>query len=134
MDRPKVGLGVIVLKDGRVLLHKRKGAHGSGKWSFPGGHLEGGESFEECAARETMEEAGISIKNIKFFTATNDIMKEDDKHYITIFVTCELDKGVPKVMEPERCEKWEWFDWNKLPEPLFMPVVNLKKSGLNPVN
>ena len=39
-DRSKVGIGVIVLKDGKVLLGKRKNAHGEGSWSFGGGHLE----------------------------------------------------------------------------------------------
>ncbi len=42
--RPKVGLGVLIFKDGKVLLGKRKGAHGEGTWCPPGGHLEFGET------------------------------------------------------------------------------------------
>lgn len=80
---PRVGLGVCIVKDNKVLLGKRKNAHGDGSWCFPGGHLEFGESYEECAQRETFEEVGVSIKNIQFVTATNDLFPEEDKHYIT---------------------------------------------------
>ncbi len=131
---PKVGVGVCIMKENKVLLGKRKGAHGSGSWSFPGGHLEFNESWEECAARETLEETGIKIKNIRFGTVTNDIFKKENKHYITIFMLAELDCGEVKIMEPEKCEKWEWFDWGSLPQPLFVPLQNLLKENYNPLN
>ena len=132
MDKkPKVGVGVIVIKDNKVLLGKRKGSHGEGSWCFPGGHLEFNESLENCAKREVLEETGIKIKNIRFETITNDIFKEEGTHYITIFMLCEYDSGESKVMEPEKCEKWDWFEWNSLPEPLFLPVQNLLKKGYN---
>ena len=51
MKRPRVGLGVFVKKEGKVLVGERKGSHGAGTWALPGGHLEGGESFEECCKR-----------------------------------------------------------------------------------
>ena len=56
---PKVGLGCFILKDGKFLLMKRKGAHGAGTWGLVGGHLEFGESYADCAQREAEEEAGI---------------------------------------------------------------------------
>ncbi len=124
-NRPRVGVGVVVIKDGKVLLGKRKNAHGEGSWSFPGGHLEFNESWEDCASRETMEETGITIKNICFGTATNDIFHKENKHYITIVMLSEYDSGEVKIMEPEKCEKWEWFLWSQLPEPLFIPIQNL---------
>jgi len=132
--RPRVGLGAIVIKDNKVLLHKRKAIHGCGTWCFPGGHLEFNESFKDCARRETLEEAGIEIKNIKFATATNDFHKNEDKHYVTIFVTAEYESGEVRVMEPDKCEKWEWFSWDSLPSPLFLAVENLLKQGFNPFN
>ena len=61
---PKVGVGVMIIKNGKVLFHKRKGSHGDGEYAWPGGHLEYMESFEDCVRREVYEEAGIEIKNI----------------------------------------------------------------------
>ena len=63
-ERPKVGVGVIVLSNGRVLFGKRKGAHGTGCWATPGGHLEFGETVEECAKRELLEETGLKATSV----------------------------------------------------------------------
>lgn len=119
MDKkfPKVGIGVLVFKDGKVLLGKRKGSHGAGEYSGTGGHLEYGESLEECAKRETLEEAGINIKNLKFFCLSN--IKEYSKHYVDIGFTAEWESGEPQVLEPEKLESWGWYDLDHLPKPLF---------------
>lgn len=58
----------------------------TGTWALPGGHLEFGESFETCAVRETLEETGLNIKDVRFLTATNSVMTAEDKHYVTIFM------------------------------------------------
>ena len=55
---------------------------------FPGGHLEKGEGIFDCARRETLEETGLEVKDLKFVTITNDIFEAENKHYITIFVSC----------------------------------------------
>lgn len=130
--RPKVGVGVIVIKDSKVLLGKRKGAHGEGSWAFPGGHLEFNESLEECANREVMEETGITIKNIRKVTYTNDIFPAEGKHYITCYVKADYDSGEVQIMEPNKCEEWRWFEWNKFPEAIFIPLQNLLKENINP--
>ena len=129
-NRPKVGVAVIIKKDGEVLLGKRKNIHGDGTWCFPGGHLEFSEEIKECAKRETEEETGIQIKNLQVVSFTNDIFK--DKHYITIFVVADHDHGEARVMEPEKCEQWQWFEWKDMPHPLFLPVQNLLKQNFNP--
>jgi len=84
--------------------------------------------------REVKEETGITIKNIRFSTATNDIFQAEEKHYITIFMLTDYDAGEAKVVEPEKCEKWEWFQWDQLPQPLFVPIQNLLKTGYKPIN
>ncbi len=126
--RPLIGVAAIVIKDNKVLLGKRKKAHGAGTWAFPGGHLEYKESIEACAKREVFEETGIHIKNIRCGTFTNDIFPKDQKHYVTLFVISEYDTGVLELKEPEKCEKWDWFHWNELPEPKFLPLENLLKQ------
>jgi 8-oxo-dGTP diphosphatase len=130
--RPLIGVAAIVLKDNKVLLGKRKNAHGAGTWAFPGGHLEYKESIEACAKREVFEETGIHIKNIRYGTFTNDIFREDQKHYVTLFVISEYDAGDLELKEPEKCEKWDWFLWNELPEPKFLPLKNLLKQTFTP--
>lgn len=132
MDKPRVGVGVIVRKDNKVLLGKRVSSHGSGTWSFPGGKLDLWENPEQCAIRETQEETGLKIKNLKQSIFTNDIFKEENKHYITLFFIADYDGGEAKVMEPDKCEKWDWFEWSKLPEPLFSPIKNYLEQGFSP--
>jgi 8-oxo-dGTP diphosphatase len=128
--RPKVGVGVVVIKGGKILLGKRKGAHGSGSWSPAGGHLEFGESLEACAKRELLEGTGLKALSFQLGPWTNDVF-EEGKHYITLFVFVHDFEGEPQPMEPEKCESWHWFDWNALPSPLFSPVSSLiKKMGL----
>jgi len=70
-----------------------------GTMQCPGGHLEYGESFAECARREVLEETGLEVGNFKFLVATNDVFSEG-KHYITIFVACSI---VGENKEPKVC-------------------------------
>lgn len=125
--RPKVGLGVIIQKDGKILLGKRKNSHGAGEWSLPGGHLEFNESWEDCAMREVREEVGIEIGNIRFFRATNDLFPKEDKHYITLFMQADYVSGEVVNKEPDKAEDWKWFNWDTecMPSPLFTPLSNL---------
>lgn len=126
---PKVGVGVYVFnaKD-EILIGKRKSKHGQDMWSPPGGHLEMGESFIDCAIRETKEETGVEISDIDFWGVTNDVFA--DKHYVTIHLKAIHKSGVPEVREPDKFEKWEWRIINNLPPEgeLFLPVVNFLKQ------
>ena len=102
-ERPKVGIGVLIFKEGKVLLGKRKNAHGEGEYAGTGGHLENLESFADCAKRETLEETGIEIDNVRFLCVTN-LRKYAPKHYIDIGVTADWKSGEPQVLEPEKVE------------------------------
>lgn len=84
INRPKVGVGVLIINDSKMLLGKRKNSHGQGTWAPPGGHLEFGETLEECAKRELLEETGLIAESVKKLWFTNDIHLQEDKHYITI--------------------------------------------------
>lgn len=135
MQRPVVGLAVIVKKNNRVLVGKRRNIIGHGQWGFPGGHLEHGESLKNAVRRELMEEAGIKIKNIQFQAVTNDIRKDLPSHYITLFFTADYVSGNVRNLEPHKCEGWEWVEWSFLissQKDLFLPMQNLLKQNFNP--
>lgn len=66
-----------------------KGSHGAGTYALPGGHLEFGETFEECAHREVMEETGLKLTDVHFAWACNTIYDEK-AHYVTIFMRASL--------------------------------------------
>ncbi len=136
MSRPTAGLGVIILKEDKVLLGKRRGNHGSSTWCFPGGHIEYFETLEQCALREVKEETDLCIALIDEYpiAATNNRFPEENRHTVTLFLRAKYIQGEPKIMEPDKCEQWGWFQWNNFPSPLFVPVDELKKQGYNPFN
>jgi len=130
---PKVGVGIMIFKDGKVLVAKRKGSHGKGEYSFPGGHLEYMESFEQCARREIREECGIEIQNIRFLCLAN-ITKYNPKHYVHIGLAADWESGEPRVLEPDRNDAWGWYDINNLPEPFFeMAKIQVKAFQTNQI-
>lgn len=128
-DIPRVGVGlaVFIWRDGKFIMSRRKGSHGSGTHSVPGGHIEFGESWAETAAREAAEEVGVTITNVRYIATTNDIMTADGKHYVSIWVEADWTGGEPQIMEPDKVEQIEWRDFHDLPSPLFEPCwTNLR--------
>jgi len=130
--RPRIGVGVLVEKQGKVLLGKRKGSHGAFTWGAPGGHLELGEKVEECAKRELLEETGLKAVAVTLGPWVEDVMENGKKHYITLFVKIDQFEGELQLLEPDKCEGWEWFSWDQLPHPLFPPLVSYLKLGRVP--
>jgi 8-oxo-dGTP diphosphatase len=128
----RVGVSVCIRLDGKTLMGLRKGSHGAGTWSFPGGHQEYGEHPSETAAREVWEETGLKIdlKHMRQLDWTNDHFEDIGQHYITIYYSVDLDgldyDGKLRVMEPTKCERWEWLE--EPPDKLFLPIRNLLKQ------
>lgn len=128
--RVGVGVGLILIKGGRVLLGKRhsdpkkarSALRGEGTWTLPGGKLDFGEDFETGAARELEEETGIALppSSLRVFCISND--KIDEAHFVTIgLYSAEEPGGEPRVAEPDKITEWRWFPLERLPEPLFFP-------------
>lgn len=109
------------------LMGKRKGSHGAGSWSFPGGHIDPGENIVDCAKREILEETGLEINNLAALKITCDHFKKEDLKYITYFIVADIVGNTdPQLLEPDKCEGWEWL--TELPEPLFLPIKNFQKQ------
>ena len=136
MDRPMVGVGVIIRHRNRVLIGKRLCKHANGLYGFPGGHMEMFESFAQCARREMVEEVGSSIQTTEpeFWTVANTMFREENKHYIVPFVVCDYISGVIENAEPDKCEGWEWASWFNLPRPLMPGIISLLNRNMNPFN
>jgi 8-oxo-dGTP diphosphatase len=137
--KPKigVGVGVMIIRDGQVLLGKRNpdpvkassALHGEGTWTMPGGKVHFGETFEEAGIREVGEETGLKASNLKVISLSNDLAS--DAHFATVGLLCDDFEGEPKTMEPEVIIEWDWFDLNNLPSPLFPPSQKIINNFVN---
>jgi 8-oxo-dGTP diphosphatase len=137
MNVARVGVGVMILKDGNVLLGKRNDdpskagseLHGEGTWTCPGGKLDFGEKIIDGCSREVSEETGIDAKSMEVISVTNEIVP--DKHFVTIGFLCKDFGGEPKIMEPDEITEWKWFPLNELPENIYPPSKKLINNYLS---
>ncbi len=135
--RMGVGVGVMLLRSDRILLGRRHGEprkasslpYGAGTWTIPGGKIEFGESFEDAARRETLEETGIILKSMKIICVNNDIA--ETSHFVSIGFLSEDFEGDARVMEPDKITEWGWFALDELPRPLYPPSARVLKNYLN---
>lgn len=127
---PRVGVGCVVMREGRALLVKSRR---SGKWSTPGGNLDFGESPSECARRETAEEAGIEVREPRFLAITNDVMPERGTHYVTIWMRAEVQDEEIRIADQKEISDAGWFEINSLPEPMHPYFLNLVEGHHLPV-
>lgn len=128
---------VFVFRNQSFLLGKRLGSHGEGTWGLPGGKIDFGENWFNAAQREVLEETGLQTENFKFHGLTNDVFTEDKKHFVNIIITCTSNNinNQPRVIEPTKCECWDWVDIKKVNNieidsyaPLFLSLVNTLKT------
>jgi len=139
IQRPKVGVGVMIFKDGKVLLGKRNDdaekassdLHGEGTWTMPGGKLDFQETLIDGLYREAFEETGIKVNKdrIRVISVADEIVK--DNHYVTVGFLCEDFEGEPKIMEPEEIVEWKWYNLDSLPEKVYPPSAKVIKAYLN---
>jgi len=78
--QPKVGVGAVVVDQGKVLLVRRRFEPSAGYWSFPGGHVEPGETLEEAVLRELLEETGLVGYSPKLLAVTEYICLDTAGH------------------------------------------------------
>jgi len=109
-ELPRVGVGAIVIRDGRILLVKRGSSPGKGLWAPPGGLVELGETVREAAEREILEETGITIRAKEAFY-TFDFIDRDKEgkikyHYVIIDFLADYLGGEPKASDDAIEVRW----------------------------
>lgn len=107
---PRVGVGAITIKDGKILLVKRGVEPSKGLWAIPGGTLKLGETLRECAAREILEETGVKIK-VGDCVYVFDFIDHNDKgkikfHFVIVDFAAEYVAGDPKGADDALEARW----------------------------
>ena len=96
-DTPLVGVGAVIVQDGRVLLIRRGQAPLRGEWSLPGGVLECGETLREATIREAHEETGLIVETGELLGVYERVIRSDDGrvryHYVLIDFRCRQVSG-----------------------------------------
>ena len=124
----KLGTEAFFVKNKELLLGRRKNVHGAGSWALPGGHVEFGEKVLVALKREMQEELGVDIQRAKLVTVTDDFRPKENQHYLHVSFLVEKYLGQITNNEPDRCEEWQYFPLNKLPEDIYPPHAKILKT------
>jgi 8-oxo-dGTP diphosphatase len=130
--RPTIGVGVVVRRDGKVLVGLRRSGAQPGTWGLPGGHIEFGETWQQCARRELREETGLDLTTARVAGVTEAITPHDGRHEITIFLEGEA-RGEVRNAAPAEHVRWEWHAWDAIPTPRARSLDALRETGYEPL-
>jgi 8-oxo-dGTP diphosphatase len=112
--QPIVGVGAIIVCDGKLLLEKRKNEPGKGKWSIPGGLVELGESVEQAVIREVREETGLEVEKPKHIDVVDNVVRDENGevkyHFVIIDYFVKLKGGTMKAMSDAEELRWVTLD------------------------
>ncbi|MGE8104201.1 NUDIX domain-containing protein [Allorhizobium sp. NPDC080224] len=118
IDFPGLGVGLAILRDGKLLLCKRMKAPEAGHWNIVGGKVDHMERAEIAARREAEEETGLSIGPIRYLGMTEQLIEADRQHWISLLYVTDDTSGDPQLTEPDKLSEIGWFDLDDLPQPL----------------
>ncbi len=118
IDFPGVGVGLAIMRDGRLLLYRRMKAPEAGFWNIVGGKVDHLEPAEHAARREAEEETGLAIGRLEFLGHTEQIIAADRQHWVSLLYKTDDIDGEPQLTEPDKLSDFGWFELDALPEPL----------------
>ncbi|MCM2292889.1 NUDIX domain-containing protein [Allorhizobium sp. BGMRC 0089] len=118
VDFPGVGVGLAIVRDGKLLLYKRKKPPEIDFWNIVGGKVDVMEPSIDAARREAEEESGLTINSLTFVGVTEQIVEADQQHWVSLLYVCHDFSGEARLTEPDKLSDFGWFDLKDLPEPL----------------
>jgi ADP-ribose pyrophosphatase YjhB (NUDIX family) len=108
--QPVVGVGAVIICDGKILLEKRKNEPGKDKWSIPGGLVELGESAEETTIREVKEETNLEVEEPMLIDVVDSVTRDENDdikyHFVIVDYFVKLKGGVPKAASDAAELEW----------------------------
>lgn len=125
IDYIGVGVGAAIFNNKGQLfitLRGKEAKNERGKWEIPGGSVEFGETFEQAIKREIKEEHGVDIQILELLGICDHIIPDEHQHWVSPTYICKIVKGKPKILEPNKCEQFEWFSINEA-EKLPLSIV-----------
>jgi 8-oxo-dGTP diphosphatase len=115
-DTPLIGVGAVVVDEGRVLLVRRGTEPLRGEWSLPGGLLEVGEALSAGVVREVKEETGLTVEPVELIELLDRIHREGERvryHYVIADYLCRVVEGALKAASDADAVRWvERAEWN----------------------
>jgi 8-oxo-dGTP diphosphatase len=109
-SQPVVGVGAIIICDGKILLEKRRGEPGKGKWSVPGGLVELGETTLEAVIREVKEETGLDVAEPELIDVVDNIVRDENGevkwHFVIIDYFVKIKGG--ELRAEDDAEELRW--------------------------
>ncbi len=113
-DQPIVGIGAVIIREGKIALIKRGNEPSRGKWTIPGGIVELGESPEQAVIRETKEETGLGVENPRLIDVVSnvdlDVKGKVKYHYVIIDYFVHVKAGTAEASSDAVELRWVPFD------------------------
>lgn len=113
-DQPVVGIGAVIVREGKLALIKRGNEPAKGKWSIPGGHVELGETPEQAVIRETKEETGLDVENPLLVDVVTNVDLDDNGkikyHYVIIDYFVHVKNGEAEAASDAAELRWVPLD------------------------
>jgi ADP-ribose pyrophosphatase YjhB (NUDIX family) len=124
---PLVGVGAVIVHDGRILLVQRATEPALGRWSIPGGLIEVGEMLTEAVAREVREETGLEVEPIELIELLDRIHRDSERvryHYVIADYLCRVTGGTLKAASDAAAVRWvERTEWNSHSALVLDPIT-----------
>lgn len=123
VHRPRSGCGVAIVRDGQILLLKRRREPEAGYWGIPGGKVEWMERLEDAVRREGLEETGLVLGELELLCVVDHFEPALQQHWISPVYLAAETTGEPELREPEKHAGLAWFPLDRLPERVTVSTL-----------
>jgi len=122
-------VATLIIKNEQILLGRRYEDNHFTSWQCPGGYLQRGETVEQAARRLCLEKAGLDIQCLRAGPYSNNIFS-NALHTVTLYIIADEHHVKNQKLYKDEKAQWRWFSFDALPEPLYLPLLNILKPSI----